>query len=74
MRNLVLLVGLLLASPASADPPPAPDSPFVLEQGDVIALKEIVETTIPPRYSGALIRWIQGILAREQAKASAEKK
>jgi hypothetical protein len=70
---------------AALQPPPIvaaplvqPQPPMLIEPADADAFREIIETTIPPRYNGAIIRWYTSILQRQQAKiteaAKAEKK
>lgn len=54
--------------------PPQPPPPMVIDPADADAFRELIETTIPPRYNGALIRWYTAILQRQQAKAAAEAK
>jgi hypothetical protein len=55
-----------------SQPAPQPSPPMVIEAADADAFREIIETTIPPRYNGALIRWYSAILQRQQAKATAD--
>jgi hypothetical protein len=51
-----------------------PQPPMILEPADAEAFKEILETTIPPRYNRALIQRYTTILQRHQAKVAAEAK
>jgi hypothetical protein len=66
---------------AALQPPPIvaaplvqPQPPMLIEPADADAFREVIETTIPPRYNGAIIRWYTAILQRQQAKAAAEAK
>ena len=46
---------------------------IVIEPADDAAFRDIVESTIPPRYNGALIRWYTDLVLRAKAKADAMK-
>ena len=49
-------------------PKPQPQVPMAIEPADADAFRDIIESTIPPRYNPALIRWYTTILQRQQAK------
>jgi hypothetical protein len=51
-----------------APKPQPPQVPMVIEPADADIFRDIIESTIPPRYNGALIRWYTAILQRQQAK------
>jgi len=69
MRKIVLIAALSAAS-LSATAQPAPPA-MTIEPADADAFRDIVDSTIPPKYNGALIRWYQGILLRYQQKQQA---
>jgi hypothetical protein len=47
---------------------------MVIEPADADALREIIETTIPPRYNRAIIQWYATLAQKQQAKAAADAK
>lgn len=61
-------VGVVAALAQEAPKPPPPQVPMVIEPADADAFRDILESSIPPRYNGALIRWYTAILQRQQAK------
>lgn len=61
-----ILCGLTLSAAAQPVPPV-----MTIEPADAEAFRDIVDSTIPPRYNGALIRWYQGLLQRYQQKQQA---
>jgi hypothetical protein len=63
---VVALVGWTLSAAAQPAPPV-----MTLEPADAEAFRDIVDSTIPPRYNGALIRWYQGLLQKYQQKQQA---
>jgi hypothetical protein len=71
-------IGLALAASfvciaAAAQPAPSmPTPPLVIEPADTNAFREILETTIPPRYHGALIRWYAGLVERQQRQVDTQ--
>jgi hypothetical protein len=65
----LLIIALALASSAAIAQTIAPP-PMIIEPADADAFREIVESTIPPKYNAALIRWYTAILQRQQANAS----
>ena len=48
--------------------PVPPQVPMVIEQADADALRDIIDSTIPQRYTPMLIRWFNAIFARQQAR------
>jgi hypothetical protein len=69
MRKIWITIWLLTPSTAWAQTI-APQMPaaMIIEPADADAFREIVESTIPPKYNSALIRWYTAILQRQQAK------
>lgn len=74
LSALVAAVVLFAAIKTVFGQPVQPPAPMVIEPADADAFREIIETTIPPRYNSAIIRWYTAILQRQQAKAAAEAK
>lgn len=70
MKRLAL-VALLSAASVPTLAQPAPPPVMTIEPADAEAFKDIVDSTIPPRYNAALIRWYQGLLQRYQQKQQA---
>lgn len=73
MRTIIICAMLfsspVLAQQAVLPPPVAPTPPsLVLEPSDAAELREIVETTIPMRYTGGITRWYNGLLQKQMAK------
>jgi hypothetical protein len=70
MLRIILVTVVCFAScPILAQTSPSPpQAPMVIEPADADAFRDIVESTIPPRYNTALIRWYTAILQRQQAK------
>jgi hypothetical protein len=69
------IAALLLAAAnktVHGQPSTAQQTPMIIEPADAEAFKEIIETTIPPRYNRAIIQWYTAILQKQQAKAAAE--
>ncbi len=62
------LAPLSVVAQEVAPKPPPPQVPMVIEPADADAFRDIIESTIPPRYNAALIRWYGAILQRQQAK------
>ena len=56
-----------------APKPPPPQVPMVIEPADADAFRDIVDSTIPPRYSSALVRWYNAIVQRQVKQADAAK-
>lgn len=75
-RSLSFAIVFLCVSQASGQNIQAAPGqpPMVIEPADADAFREIIESTIPPRYNGAIIRWYTAILQRQQAKVAAEAK
>ena len=51
---------------------PTTPPPMVIDPADADAFREIIETTIPPRYNKALIQWYSNLLKKQQDKMATE--
>jgi len=51
-----------------ATPKPLSQVPMIIEPADADVFRDIIESTVPPRYNAALIRWYMAIFQRQQAK------
>ena len=75
-RSRVLIAAVLVfpLNAAAQVPQPAVPAPLpmVIEEADADALRDIIDSTIPPRYSPALVHWFNAIYARARARQQAE--
>ena len=70
-RSRQALIAAVLVFPLSAAaqaPQPPAQVPMIIEQADADALRDIIDSTIPQRYTPALIRWFNAIFVRQQAR------
>lgn len=76
-KFVVVLCFFVPFAAMAQNPQPVPQDqqpvPMVIEPADADALREIIESTIPPKYNGALIRWYTAIVQRQLARQAAEK-
>lgn len=65
---MFFLAPLAVVAQEVAPKPPPPQATMTIEPADADAFRDIVESTIPPRYNAAIIRWYTAILQRQQAR------
>lgn len=70
---IVAVILFAVINTVFGQPVPQPP-PMIIEPADADEFREVVETTIPPRYNRAIIRWYTTILQRQQAKVEAKQK
>lgn len=71
MRTIIL-ASLTFSSIALAqDAPPRPSTPtIVMDSSDAAEFREIVETTIPVRYTSGIIRWYSALVQKSKQTPS----
>jgi hypothetical protein len=62
---LAAFAASILTGAASAQPAPPPVA--TITQEDVQDLNEVLQTTVPPRYTTGIVKWITAIIKRQQA-------
>src|ERR1700730_4824498 len=84
MRKIWIAIGMLwiiafflwgvlaiqVARAQTGSQPVPPQVPIVLEPDEADAFRDIVESTIPPRYTASLIRWYATIIQRWQQQVA----
>ena len=77
LRNTFILAGLAAATGTGAAMaqvalPPNPAPPIgVITQDDAVALNEVLQTTIPPRYAGGIVKWFTDLTERHHKRQQA---
>lgn len=68
---MVSKIARAAAAPSAQPALARPQVPLIIDQADAAAFREIMASTVPQLYHGALLRWYNDMVRRQQAAQAA---